>query len=70
MPRKTTPKYRLYKARNCAVVTIAGRDHYLGPYDSPESWVVVQFGPGSPAFSGVNTPNCTTTASPPLTRWG
>lgn len=38
MPRKTTPKYRLHKARNCAVVTISGRDHYLGAYDSPESW--------------------------------
>ena len=35
MPRKTTPKYRLHKARNCAVVTIDGRDHYLGEYDSP-----------------------------------
>jgi len=32
------PSYRLHKARNCAVVTIDGKDHYLGPYDSPESW--------------------------------
>jgi integrase len=32
-----TPKYRFHKARNCAVVTVAGRDHYLGAYDSPES---------------------------------
>jgi hypothetical protein len=31
------PKYRLHKARNCAIVTIAGRDHYLGAYDSTES---------------------------------
>lgn len=38
MPRKSTPKYRIHKARNCAVVTIDGRDHYLGAYDSPESW--------------------------------
>jgi integrase len=38
MPRKTTPKYRFHKARNCAVVTIGGRDHYLGKYDSPDSW--------------------------------
>ena len=38
MPRKTTPKYRHHKARDCAVVTIHGRDHYLGTYDSPESW--------------------------------
>src|SRR5437588_11693660 len=37
MPRKTTPKYRFHKARNCAVVTINGKDHYLGAYDSPES---------------------------------
>ncbi|MFO0822846.1 MAG: tyrosine-type recombinase/integrase [Gemmataceae bacterium] len=38
MPRKTNPSYRFHKARNCAVVTINGRDHYLGTYDSPESW--------------------------------
>jgi integrase len=37
MPRKN-PSYRFHKARNCAVVTINGRDHYLGVYDSPESW--------------------------------
>ena len=32
------PKYRLHKARNCAVVTIAGQDYYLGEFDSPASW--------------------------------
>ncbi len=38
MPRtKSPPKYRLQKARGCAVVTIYGKDHYLGPYGSPES---------------------------------
>jgi len=38
MPRtKIPPKYRLHKARGCAVVTIYGRNHYLGPYGSPES---------------------------------
>jgi integrase len=44
MPRKIPakrrpcqPSYRRHKARNCAVVTIAGKNHYLGPYDSPES---------------------------------
>jgi integrase len=38
MPRKSSPaSYRLHKARNCAVVTIDGRNHYLGPYGSPES---------------------------------
>jgi len=31
------PTYRLHKARNCAVVTINGRNHYLGPYGSPKS---------------------------------
>lgn len=31
------PKYRHYKPKNLAVVRIAGRDRYLGPYDSPES---------------------------------
>jgi integrase len=38
MPRAPRqPAYRLHKARNCAVVTIGGKNHYLGPYDSPES---------------------------------
>lgn len=31
------PSYRRHKARSCAVVTIAGKDHYLGPYGSVES---------------------------------
>ncbi len=31
------PAYRYHKARNCAVVTLAGKDHYLGAHDSPES---------------------------------
>ena len=39
MPRQPrAPKYRHHKARNSARVNIDGRDHYLGPYDSPESW--------------------------------
>jgi len=38
MPHKNgIPSYRLHKARNCAVVTIDGKNFYLGPYDSPES---------------------------------
>jgi hypothetical protein len=32
-----TPSYRYHKARDCAVVTIAGRDRYLGKFQSPES---------------------------------
>ncbi|MHB1422839.1 MAG: tyrosine-type recombinase/integrase [Gemmataceae bacterium] len=37
-PRKgALPTYRLHKARNCAVVTIDGHDHYLGPFGSPSS---------------------------------
>lgn len=31
------PKYRLHKARGCAVVTLNGADIYLGRYGSPES---------------------------------
>ena len=31
------PVYRLHKARNCAVVTLNGKNHYLGPWQSPES---------------------------------
>ena len=38
MPRTSRPpSYRLHKARNCAVVTIDGKNHYLGPYGSAES---------------------------------
>jgi integrase len=38
MPRTNRPPvYRLHKARNCAVVTIDGKNHYLGPYGSAES---------------------------------
>lgn len=38
MARKKDPSYRFHKARKCAVVTIAGHDHYLGEYESDESW--------------------------------
>lgn len=39
MPRLTTriPKYQLHKASGQAVVTLDGRDFYLGEYNSPES---------------------------------
>lgn len=44
MPEKSSsrrprqPSYRLHKARGSAVVTINGRNHYLGKYNSPESY--------------------------------
>ena len=31
------PAYRRHKARDCAVVTLNGKNHYLGPWQSPES---------------------------------
>lgn len=31
------PKYRLHQASGHAIVTLRGRDHYLGKYGSPES---------------------------------
>jgi integrase len=39
MPRlvHATPKYRRHRASGHAVVTLNGRDHYLGPWGSPES---------------------------------
>jgi integrase len=39
MPRQATriPKYRLHKPSGKAVVTLSGRDIYLGKYGSPES---------------------------------
>jgi hypothetical protein len=42
MPRTagfSTPKYRKHRATGQAVVTIAGRDHYLGPWRSNASLV-------------------------------
>src|SRR5687768_15282969 len=32
------PKYRLHRASGQAVVTLQGRDHYLGPYGSEGSY--------------------------------
>ena len=38
MPRNPSqPSYRHHRARDCAVVTIDGKNHYLGPWQSPES---------------------------------
>lgn len=38
MPRKEQPpSYRLHKAPNCPVVTIDGKNHYLGAYGSDET---------------------------------
>lgn len=37
MRKKSTPSYRLHKSTGQAVVTIDGRDYYLGRHDSPES---------------------------------
>lgn len=37
MSSRRIPTYRHHKARNLAVVTIDGKDVYLGGYDSPES---------------------------------
>ena len=36
--RNRTPAYRHYRPKDLAVVRIRGKDHYLGRYDSPESW--------------------------------
>lgn len=38
MSKASQPKYRHYKPKNLAVVRIDGKDHYLGAYNSPESW--------------------------------
>jgi integrase len=35
--RSRQPSYRLHKPSGQAVVTIGGRDHYLGSFDTPES---------------------------------
>ena len=33
-----TPKYRHYKPKDLGVVRIDGRDHYLGKFNTPESY--------------------------------
>src|SRR3954469_13563335 len=38
MRRRCPPKYRHYKPKNLAMVVVRGKAHYLGRYDSPESW--------------------------------
>ncbi|MFN7889145.1 MAG: hypothetical protein ACK5OC_02535, partial [Pirellula sp.] len=42
MPKLTTsvPKYRKHRASGQAIVTINGRDHYLGPHNSKTSKVL------------------------------
>lgn len=58
------PSYRLHKARGCAVVTINGKNHYLGKYDSPESHekyarLIAQW-----QANGKNLPACNSPAEP------
>ena len=36
-PAVRVPQYRLHKPSRQAVVTLGGKDHYLGPYDSAKS---------------------------------
>jgi integrase len=70
MPRTNRPPaYRRHKARNLAVVTIAGKDHYLGPYGSPESHeqyarLIAQW--NANGRQPINTQD-TQTTTPPLT---
>ena len=37
MPTRT-PSYRYHKAPDCAVVAINGKNHYLGTFNSDQSW--------------------------------
>src|SRR4051794_3143258 len=37
MPRTRIPAYRCYKPKNLGLVVLDGKQHYLGPYGSPES---------------------------------
>jgi len=68
MPRKKfssrprrQPTYRLHKARGCAVVTINGKDHYLGKFNSPESHekyarLIAQWQANGKEFSNLKNP--------------
>jgi integrase len=37
MPRRRIPSYSRYKPKNLGLVVIDGKQHYLGPYGTPES---------------------------------
>lgn len=64
MPRSANyiPAYRLYKRTGQAVVTLAGRDHYLGPYESAASRegynriIAEWFAAGRPQIALIATP--------------
>jgi len=61
MPRRRTPKYRQYKPKNLGLVVIDGHAHYLGRYDSPESWekyhrLLAERHAGSPSNSHSSDP--------------
>lgn len=59
MPANTTrqPKYRYHKARDCAAVTINGKDYYLGEYGSEESWAKYHRLIAEWAANGFRTPD-------------
>src|SRR5262245_46336858 len=61
------PSYRYHKARDCAVVTLAGKDIYLGPYDSPESCEAYHRLVAEWLASGRNPPPPAEPEAPPLT---
>src|SRR5262249_52545510 len=81
MPERTDyqPKYRHYKPKDLAVVRLAGRDVYLGKFDSPESgqkyyrvlaeWKATGSAPG-PAPASASAADTPTVAELILRFWG
>jgi integrase len=79
MPRltKKLPSFRLHKPSGCAVVTLGGKDHYLGPWNSPEArdaydrliaeWLAS--GRGRPKQVEAPTPAAPTVAEVLLAYW-
>ena len=61
MPRlsHSTPRYRHHKATGLAVVTISGRDHYLGPWKSKASKIEYDRLIGEWLAAGRRDPNAT-----------
>jgi hypothetical protein len=63
-PRARVPKYRRHKATNQAVVTLNGRDRYLGKYGTSASKekyarLIVEWSSGPQALSQERSPaNC------------
>ena len=69
---RKNPTYRLHKARNCAVVTINGKNKYLGAYQSAASYekyarLIAEHESAVPSAASTTTPAQATATQPTTT---